>query len=111
MNKAELKIENVETWAYEGCGYLSQRTDYAKGYKDGIIQAKGIVQELLADDYPPLEKKLRVLENIVVTTKNRYEDIPFFQRTELSKEEVLKYADEMMVALQEIRELASVEHE
>lgn len=40
-------IEAVESWANSSHSYLSQGSDYSRGYKDGLAQAKEIVLDLL----------------------------------------------------------------
>ena len=39
--------EELRKWAEDFPAYLSSRTDYAKGYKDGIVRAKQAVLEML----------------------------------------------------------------
>ena len=39
--------EQLREWAEDYPAYLSSRTDYAKGYKDGIVRAKQMVLEML----------------------------------------------------------------
>lgn len=39
--------EQLRKWAEDFPAYLSSRTDYAKGYKDGIVRAKQAVLEML----------------------------------------------------------------
>ena len=45
MIEKEILQEIIE-WLGNDTSYLSTRTDYAKGYKDGIEQAKGSVELL-----------------------------------------------------------------
>lgn len=46
MNNQEI-INELENWANDSHSYLSERTDYARGYKEGISQAKVIVSDIL----------------------------------------------------------------
>jgi hypothetical protein len=40
-------VEQLQDWVNESCDYLSNRTPYAAGYKEGIIVAKQIVNSFL----------------------------------------------------------------
>lgn len=40
-------ISEIKEWANGSHAYLSQTSQYAQGYKDGIAQAKGIVSEII----------------------------------------------------------------
>ena len=40
-------LKKIEQWAKESHAYLSSRTPYAKGYKDGITQAKEIILNII----------------------------------------------------------------
>ena len=42
-------LNRIEEWANECPSYLSTRTDYARGYRDGIERAKGIVIEIMRE--------------------------------------------------------------
>lgn len=53
MKEKEILQEIVE-WLGNGTGYLSTRTDYARGYKDGIEQAKMIVGSIINEHAPEL---------------------------------------------------------
>lgn len=46
MKEKEILQEIIE-WLGNDTSYLSTRTDYAKGYKDGIEQAKVIVESII----------------------------------------------------------------
>ena len=46
MNEKEILQEIIE-WLGNDTSYLSTRTDYARGYKDGIEQAKMIVESII----------------------------------------------------------------
>lgn len=43
----ENAIKELQEWVDNYPSYLSERTDYARGYKAGIIQAMNIVQGIL----------------------------------------------------------------
>jgi formyltetrahydrofolate synthetase len=40
-------LEEIKKWVDSSTAYLSTSTEYARGYKDGIEQAKAIVQNIL----------------------------------------------------------------
>lgn len=42
-------LRRIEEWANSCPSYLSKRTDYARGYRDGIERAKGIVLEIMRE--------------------------------------------------------------
>lgn len=46
MNEKEILQEIIE-WLGNSTSYLSIRTDYARGYKDGIERAKEIVESII----------------------------------------------------------------
>lgn len=46
MNEKEILQEIIE-WLGNDTSYLSIRTDYARGYKDGIEQSKVIVESII----------------------------------------------------------------
>ena len=46
MNDKDILTQVIE-WANSSHAYLSARTPYAKGYKDGISQAKEIILEII----------------------------------------------------------------
>lgn len=46
MIEKEILQEIIE-WLGNDTSYLSTRTDYARGYKDGIEQAKEIVERII----------------------------------------------------------------
>lgn len=53
MNEKEILQEIIE-WLRNDTSYLSTRTDYARGYKDGIEQAKMIVESIINKHEPDL---------------------------------------------------------
>lgn len=53
MKEKEILQEIIE-WLGNDTNYLSTRTDYAKGYKDGIEQAKMIVESIINGHTPDL---------------------------------------------------------
>lgn len=53
MNEKEILQEIIE-WLGNNASYLSTRTDYARGYKDGIEQAKMIVGSIINEHAPEL---------------------------------------------------------
>lgn len=53
MNEKEILQEIIE-WLGNDTSYLSTRTDYARGYKDGIEQAKMIVESIINKHEPDL---------------------------------------------------------
>lgn len=40
-------LKQLQEWLNSSTAYLSTRSDYAKGYKDGIEQAKQIVNDII----------------------------------------------------------------
>ncbi len=46
MNDKDL-LTIIIDWAKSSHAYLSERTDYARGYKDGISRAKEIINEII----------------------------------------------------------------
>lgn len=53
MNEKEILQEIIE-WLGNSTSYLSTRTDYARGYKNGIEQAKMIVESIINEHDPDL---------------------------------------------------------
>lgn len=53
MKEKEILQEIIE-WLGNDTSYLSTRTDYARGYKDGIGQAKMIVGSIINEHAPDL---------------------------------------------------------
>lgn len=53
MNVKEILQEIIE-WLGNDTSYLSTRTDYARGYKDGIDRAKMIVESIINEHDPDL---------------------------------------------------------
>lgn len=51
MIEKEILQEIIE-WLGNDTSYLSTRTDYARGYKDGIEQAKEIVESIINGHAP-----------------------------------------------------------
>lgn len=43
-------LEAIEAWANNYPHYLSESKDFARGYKQGIIQAQCIIREILAEN-------------------------------------------------------------
>lgn len=43
-------LTKILVWANSSHAYLSNRTEYAKGYKDGISQAKEIILEIINNE-------------------------------------------------------------
>lgn len=46
MNEKEI-LQDIIEWLGNDTCYLSVRTDYAKGYKDGIERAKEIIEDII----------------------------------------------------------------
>lgn len=46
MNETKA-IESIQEWLSHSTAYLSTRTEYARGYKSGIEQAKLIIADIL----------------------------------------------------------------
>lgn len=44
---AEEKIKELQKWVDNYPSWLSERADYARGYKAGIIQAMSVVRDIL----------------------------------------------------------------
>ena len=42
-------LRRIEEWANRCPSYLSTRTDYARGYRDGIQRAKDAVLEIMKE--------------------------------------------------------------
>ena len=53
MKEKEILQEIIE-WLDNDTSYLSTRTDYARGYKDGIDRAKEIVESIISEHNPDL---------------------------------------------------------
>lgn len=53
MKEREILIEIIR-WLGNDTSYLSVRTDYAKGYKEGIEQAKEIIESIINEHDPDL---------------------------------------------------------
>lgn len=53
MKEKEI-LQEIIKWLGNDTGYLSTRTDYAKGYKDGIERAKAIIEEIINEHDPDL---------------------------------------------------------
>lgn len=53
MNEKEI-LQEIIKWLGNDTSYLSTRTDYARGYKDGIEQAKMIVGSIINEHAPEL---------------------------------------------------------
>jgi hypothetical protein len=53
MKEKEILKEIIE-WLNNDTSYLSTRTDYAKGYKNGIIYTKEIVESIIKKHEPNL---------------------------------------------------------
>lgn len=53
MKEKEI-LKKIIEWLGNDTSYLSTRTDYARGYKDGIEQAKGIVESIINGHAPDL---------------------------------------------------------
>ncbi len=47
MEKVKDILNQIEDYAKSSSAFLSTRTEYAKGYKDGIVRAKEIILEIL----------------------------------------------------------------
>ena len=47
---AEEILQKIKDWAEGSHAYLSNRTDYARGYKDGISQAKDIILDIIENN-------------------------------------------------------------
>lgn len=53
MKEKEILQEIIE-WIGNSTSHLSTRTDYGRGYKDGIERAKEIVEEIINRHNPDL---------------------------------------------------------
>lgn len=53
LKKKEI-LQGIIEWLHNDTCYLSTRTDYARGYKDGIEQAKVIVESIINEHNPDL---------------------------------------------------------
>jgi hypothetical protein len=40
-------LKEIADWTEQSISYLSTRTDWARGYRDGIFQAKDIVRNII----------------------------------------------------------------
>lgn len=52
--KEQKILQEIIEWLGNDTSYLSTRTDYAKGYKDGIERAKEIVESIIKEHDPNL---------------------------------------------------------
>lgn len=48
MKEKEI-LQEIIQWLNNDTSYLSTRSDYARGYKDGIERAKEIVEEIIKE--------------------------------------------------------------
>lgn len=48
MNEKKI-LQEIIDWLNSDASYLSARTDYGKGYKNGIFRAKEIVSEIIKE--------------------------------------------------------------
>lgn len=53
MNEKEI-LQEIIKWLGNDTSYLSTRTDYARGYKDGVERAKAIIEEIINEHDPDL---------------------------------------------------------
>lgn len=53
MKEKEI-LQKIIKWLSNDTSYLSTRTDYARGYKSGIEQAKEIVKSIINEHNPDL---------------------------------------------------------
>lgn len=53
MKEKEILQEIIE-WLGNSTSHLSTRTDYGRGYKEGIERAKEIVEEIINEHAPDL---------------------------------------------------------
>lgn len=53
MEEKEI-LQEIIKWLGNDTSYLSTRTDYARGYKDGIERAKAIIEEIINEHDPDL---------------------------------------------------------
>lgn len=51
MKEKEI-LQEIIKWLSNDTSYLSTRTDYARGYKSGIEQAKEIVKSIINEHNP-----------------------------------------------------------
>lgn len=54
MLKKKGILQEIIEWLGNDTSYLSTRTDYARGYKDGIKRAKEIVESIINEHAPDL---------------------------------------------------------
>lgn len=47
MAESNKLVEKLTKWAHDYPSYLSTRTDYGRGYKEGVLVCKDIVKEIL----------------------------------------------------------------
>jgi len=47
---AEEALKEIMEWADSSHAFLSTRTDYGRGYKDGITRAKEIILEIMGEE-------------------------------------------------------------
>ena len=52
--KEKVIIQEIIEWLGNDTSYLSTRTDYSRGYKDGIERAKEIVENIINNHDPDL---------------------------------------------------------
>jgi hypothetical protein len=56
MKEKEI-LQEIIKWLGNSTSYLSTRTDYARGYKYGIEQAKVVVKSIINEHAPELLRK------------------------------------------------------
>lgn len=49
QEKASQAINELQAWVNNYPSWLSESTDYARGYKAGIIQAMSIVRQIISE--------------------------------------------------------------
>lgn len=52
--KEKETLQEIIKWLGNDTSYLSTRTDYARGYKDGVERAKAIIEEIINEHDPDL---------------------------------------------------------
>jgi hypothetical protein len=52
--KEKAILQEIIEWLGNDTSYLSTRTDYGRGYKNGIERAKAIVEEIINEHDPDL---------------------------------------------------------
>ena len=65
MAETDRLVERLTEWANDYPAYLSNRTDYGKGYKEGIVICKEIIKGILIIRIHDIHLFYNILNNII----------------------------------------------